>query len=109
MGPGQATITDVRAALDGLVATAEKITERAIRSYTSPPTRPPAGHHGRRPVRDRASLRKRYEAHLPAKEAQASPRSRVPLAHELTRGQVDAEAPPRQGAQATLDLSLMVA
>jgi hypothetical protein len=36
-GPGQATITDVLAALHRLVATAEKITARAIRSYTSAP------------------------------------------------------------------------
>ncbi len=48
------------------------------------------------------------EAHLSAKEAQAGSGTRVPLAHALARGQADAEAPPRQGPQATLYLKVRV-
>src|ERR1700684_3279510 len=51
----------------------------------------------------------RHEADLPAKEAQARPRARFPCPHGLTRGAPDAEAPPHQGAQAPLHLTVVVA
>jgi len=58
------------------------------------------GHARRQRCRRAVLYFKRHEAHLPAKEAQARPRSRVPRAYELTRGATHAEAAPRQGTQA---------
>ena len=49
---------------------------------------------------------RRDEAHLPAQETQAGPCSRVSWPHAHTRGTPDAEAPPRQGTQAPLNLTL---
>src|SRR5271167_2649581 len=46
------------------------------------------------------------EADLSAKEAQASPCARVPSSHALARRPADAQAPPRQGAQAPVCLSV---
>ena len=63
-----------------------------------------AGRAARVPI-----LQARHEAHLPAKEAQARPRPRVPCAHGLARRATDAEAPPRQGTQAPLGLTVVAA
>jgi len=48
------------------------------------------------------------EAHLPAKEAQASPSAWVPQPHALPRGQADTQASPREGAQATVYLNVRI-
>src|ERR1019366_6671774 len=45
-----------------------------------------------------------HEAHLPAKEAQACPRTRVSRSHELASRPAHAQAPSRQGPQAPLRL-----
>src|ERR1700736_3702218 len=46
------------------------------------------------------------EAHLPAKEAKAGPRPRLPQTHELAGRTADAQATARQGTQAPLHLSV---
>ncbi len=56
------------------------------------------------PLGGAGDRRRQHEAHLPAKEAQARPRARVPRAHEHARGAPDAQAPPRQGPQAPVRL-----
>jgi len=45
-----------------------------------------------------------HEAHLPAKEAQAGARARVPRAHALAGWTADVEAPSGQGPQALVRL-----
>jgi len=46
-----------------------------------------------------------HEAHLPAQEAKARPCTRVSRAHALASGAADAQASPRQGAQAPVGVT----
>lgn len=88
-----------------LAAIGGKNQRQACGSILVPPTRRPAADRslpcGRKMI---VGGDKSYEAHVPAKEAQASPGSRISCPHAVARRAPDAQAPPRQGTQASLYL-----